>query len=152
MMSELCSQSWVSDWLVNYINLVFSTKGHTLLLHMCIVEADFLFQTMLPSLSACGSWNESFCLSVSFFMGKMGRIVAILTSWNFVGMRRSRRSASWLTLRTVPLGQSLHYLVNFPLPHSLFESPLHMDGTFTFREVISRMHLFQETRPLRILL
>lgn len=113
-------------------------------------------QATLPSLSTWRSWNDprSFYLSVSFLMGKMRITVAILTSRDYVGMRGCRRSTFCLTLRTAPLGQSLHpsalfYQLSSP---SLSIRMTTAHGTFAVGGVISRMHLLQETRPSRILL
>lgn len=95
----------------------------------------------------------SHCVCVSFLMGKMAILVTILTSWDCEGVIGSRRSASCQALRSAHLGQSLH--PSAPIL-SIFPSfPLCLAiayGTFAFRGVIAQIHLFQETRPLRILL
>lgn len=78
-------------------------------------------------------------------MGKMGIIVAILTSWDCVGTIGSRRIASCQALRSAHLGQSPH--PSTPILSISSSFPLYLTiahGAFAFRGVIAKIHLFQD--------
>lgn len=84
MVTELCSQSWVSGFSELHKLSFFPTKGQILLLKMCTEDPDFLISS-LASIAQHVWIRMGHFVYVSFCMGKMGIFVAVLALWDCCG-------------------------------------------------------------------